>query len=349
MSIELIAGFDTITQDSSLDWNPGSAYSPGTGRLGGYSAQGVYPANYTVLQKTLPSLPTRYCGFAFNVNVYETLPIVEFFDNATSQVQLTTSGIGQFQIYSGSTLVATTSPYFYRTDAWYYLEFGITIGSLGYYILRVGEQVILSGTAGTQQSTNSSTNVIQFTIQNSLFGRAQVIDDLYVLNALGSKNNTFLGEQKIITSDLNSDYSIQFSRNSGISNYGQLLTEDGDTTYTSSNVVGNKDLFGIVPLTITNNNHGQWYWGNDIVCTKAVIVARKDDVGYRNIGITVDSGSTESIFPFSVSSAGFSVYFIPLLTTYESSSVIMENDPNTNAVWTEAGVNAIKLGYQLLG
>jgi len=348
--IEIIDGFDTNI-DSSLNWNSGSAYGANGGRFGGSSATGVYPATYTTFQKTLSNQSSRYCGFALLKNSYYPYDIVSFIEGTTPQITLSTGSQGQLQFYSGSTILAQTQPFFLRTNAWYYLEVFVNISLTGgSFILRIGEQTILQViNANTQQSSNAYTNIIQFTVANAINGNQQSIDDLYVLNNVGTKNNTFLGEQKVITSNVNSDYSVQFLRNSGITNYGQLLTDDSDVSYNSSNNIGDKDLFGIVPLTLTPNNFGEFYTGNNITATRMVVVARKNDVGFRNIGLVMDSGPTENVFPFSVSSAGNSVFFIPLLPTYESSSTIFENDPNTNASWTKTAVNAVHIGYKLIG
>jgi hypothetical protein len=364
MAIEVQNGFDTnIYNTPDIEWDSGSSWFPiSPGRFGGSAARGHPFLGVLSLQKSLGQVRERYFGNAFYINPnygYQPHPLFQWRDQvySTTHCWVGYSNIGQLYFQGPSGVLSTTLPYFLRLGAWYYIEGYAKIGSAdGAFEIRIGGATILLGSGcNTQSTVNNYTDGFQinYNIPGGYVyavGDPYYIDDLYVLNTSGPKNNTFLGEQKIITSDLNSDYSIQFSRNSGSSNYGQLITDDGDTTTTSGDTIGNRDLFGITPLTVTPNNYGEWYWGNDITSTKMVVIARKDDVGYRNIGLTIDSSSTINVFPFNVINAGYILsYIIPLLGTYECSYQIFENDPNTNTIWTEIGVNAVKIGYDLIG
>ena len=257
---------------------------------------------------------------------------IQFIDSPLSvQISINFDPIGRISVNSGSTVLAVTTPYFYRINAWYYLEVSVTIGTSGSFEVRLGQQTILSGTGvNTQQTVNNTTNVIFCNF--SYFGN---IDDLYILNTIGDYNNTFLGEQKVLTTQANSDNSIQFSRNTGANNYSNLLTYDGDTSYNYSMTVNNEDLFG---MTALGSYNGENFTGNDISATKTVIIARKDDVSERQVANVVVSGSTSEVFNTNT-----------LLSTYEAFVNYMETDPNTGDPWTSAAVNALNIGYKLTG
>jgi hypothetical protein len=259
--------------------------------------------------------------------------VIQFIDDPLTSVQISINfdSIGRISVNSGSTVLAVTTPYFFRVNAWYYLEASVTIGTSGSFEVRLGQQTILSGTGvNTQQTVNNTTNVIYCNLQ------AMYVDDLYILNTIGDYNNTFLGEQKVLTTQANSDNSIQFSRNTGANNYSNLLTYDGDTSYNYSMTVNDVDLFGMTALgSYTNQN----FTGNDISATKTVIIARKDDVGERQVANVVVSGSTSEVF--NTNNA--------LLSTYEAFVNYMETDPNTGDPWTSAAVNALNIGYKLTG
>jgi hypothetical protein len=325
--IELFAGFDVPDQLEFDSINTGYVVSAPDGRFGGGCAISPY------FQKTLTSVTTRIIGLAFYADGNYNPAVIQFIDDPLTSVQISINfdSIGRISVVSGSTVLAITTPYFFRVNAWYYLEASVTIGTSGSFEVRLGEQTILSGTGvNTQQTTNNTTNVIYCN-----FNYAANIDDLYILNTIGDYNNTFLGEQKVLTTQANSDNSIQFSRNTGANNYSNLLTYDGDTSYNYSMTVNNEDLFG---MTALGSYNGENFTGNDISATKTVIIARKDDVGERQVANVVVSGSTSEVFTTNT-----------LLSTYEAFVNYMETDPNTGDPWTSAAVNALNIGYKLTG
>ena len=86
--------------------------------------------------------------------------------------------------------------------------------------------------------------------------------------------------------------------------------------------VNEVDLFG---MTTLGSYYGENFTGNDISATKTVIIARKDDVGERQVANVVVSGSTSEVFNNNT-----------LLSTYEAFVNYMETDPNTGDPWTSA-------------
>lgn len=322
--IELFAGFDVPDQLEFDSINTSTNWGNAAGRFGGSAAFGPQ------FQKTLTSVTTRIIGLAFYADGNYNTAFIQFIDDPLTSVQISINfdSIGRISVVSGSTVLAVTTPYFFRVNAWYYLEASVTIGTSGSFEVRLGQQTILSGTGvNTQQTVNNTTNVIYCNLQ------AMYVDDLYILNTIGDYNNTFLGEQKVLTTQANSDNSIQFSRNTGANNYSNLLTYDGDTSYNYSMTVNDVDLFG---MTTLGSYYGENFTGNDISATKTVIIARKDDVGERQLANVVISGSTPEVFTTNT-----------LLSTYEAFVNYMETDPNTGDPWTSAAVNALNIGYKL--
>jgi hypothetical protein len=442
MSLEIIQGFDNALSsngvpdmewDSGSDWaNNAPAYNQGmgtpiAGRFGGY-AGGGNGNHVLLLQKSLARVSTRVFGMAVKFGGYYNHPgrqglynsftgLFNWREESTNlnHVVFGCTAVGELFFASGNNVLAITVPYFLRLNAWYYIEGKVTIGTPGYYELRIGESTIFSGTDITQQSSNAYTDGFIIGPNNHvyIYDNDYIIDDLYVLNNLGTKNNDFLGERKVITSVVSSDYSIQFNRNdsnkgiwsnsttynigdviqftdsfqdrgthyaistingnlgndpssnlpplfsggrwvitpaTATTNYQNLIDYDADTTYNYSENIGDIDLFTVIPLSITPNLYGEWYWGNNIDAIKVTIIARKNDVGYRNIAILVNSNTSTVNFPFNVISAGYSLgIIIPLLSNYEATFAILENDPFTGDTWTEAAVNACRIGYELIG
>ena len=328
--IELFAGFD-VSDQLEFDSINTNSWSNAAGRFGGSAAIGPQ------FQKTLTSVTTRIIGLAFYAYGNYNTATIQFIDYPLTSVQISINfdSIGRISVNSGSTVLAVTTPYFFRVNAWYYLEASVTIGTSGSFEVRLGQQTILSGTGvNTQQTVNNTTNVIYCNFSSNVY-YGWYVDDLYILNTIGSYNNTFLGEQKVLTTQANSDNSIQFSRNTGANNYSNLLTYDGDTSYNYSMTVNNEDLFG---MTALGSYNGENFTGNDISATKTVIIARKDDVGERQLANVVISGSTPEVFTTNT-----------LLSTYEAFVNYMETDPNTGDPWTSAAINALNIGYKLTG
>src|SRR5215471_4142203 len=194
MSIEFIDGFDHYTNGTNLarKWDSASngGISSGSGRFGG-GAFGNNAGAGGSAQLTLPALATRVIGFAFFPQAMNTnQAFIQFYDGATVQVDVRTGSTTgtQIQVTRNGTNLAT-STFAFILNQWYYLEFKATIGSSGYYEVRVNGTVWLSGTANTQATSNASFNKIV------LFGNNNILwygDDLYILNSSGTVNNDFL-------------------------------------------------------------------------------------------------------------------------------------------------------------
>jgi len=116
---------------------------------------------------------------------------------------------------------------------------------------------------------------------------------------------------------------------SGFSNIDDALGTDGDgdTTYISTATVGHKSEFDMENLPVSPLA---------IVAVSTKMRASKTDVGAASVRSYVDSSGTEA--------AG--VTHAPMDSVYNLKSDVFETDPNTAGVWTEASVNAVKLGVE---
>lgn len=102
-------------------------------------------------------------------------------------------------------------------------------------------------------------------------------------------------------------------------------SQDGTSSYVYSTVVGQTDMYGITPLTVTPQN---------IIACVTRAFAQKSDAGTRNISLNIKSGPTNS--------AGASIALFA--GTWSWTSRIDLTDPNTGAAWTATAVNNIQIG-----
>jgi hypothetical protein len=318
--LEIYSGFDIPTLTANYNWDTETSYVYGPGRFGGYSINNTY-FSYN-LTKTLSNQPTRIVGWANQISATASnSKILAFLDYDIEQISLQLTPLYEFQVWSGSVMLATTARDFIRASEYHYYEFSATIGFSGAFkfILDEINTVFNFSSVNTQQSSNAYSNRFRMIASGNL-------DDLYCLNTSGLKNNTFLGEQKIITSSASSDESISFIHNTGPSNFSAINSEDSNFNFSKN--IGDKDLFGITPLTE--------FHGNKINAVQTTITVRKDDVGVRKIANVAKVDGTEIVFPDFL-----------ILSSETSHTDMMENNPTTSVAWIETDVDSSLMGYKI--
>jgi hypothetical protein len=166
-----------------------------------------------------------------------------------------------------------------------------------------------------------------------LFSYADAVGDIYLLDGAGSApHNARYGDVRICHLMPDGDDSVQWTPNSGGTNYTQVDDsgtggQDEDTTYVEDSTVGHIDRYtmanlpsGFIPLAVEQQ-----------------IVAKKTDVGTREIKMKINSGGTNS-----------DGSVITLTTSYLLYKRIMQVDPTDSAAWTASKVNALKAGMEVV-
>ena len=335
MALRFIDGFDhyTIPDDLSQKWNSYNLtstsfpFGPTTGRRADSTALRIRNDTDWV-SITLDNQSTWYVGFAMYLFGNETSALMRFYDSdvsAQAYVNITSSGI--IQLYRGTTLIASSSNSI-PNGSWNYIEVRLTIAnSGGVFEVRVNEQVWVTYTGDTQQSSSLSTaNRI------SIYGRDVHIayDDLYVCDGTGSANNTYLGDVRVDTvRPSGAGNHADFSRQGGASNWENVddTSIDDDSTYNYSNTVGHKDSFDCANLpSVTGTING----------IQVSLGARKDDAGSRILRALARLSGTD--YEGSDLAPG---------TDYRFYRQIWEQNPDTSAAWTEAQINGAEFGYKV--
>jgi len=225
-----------------------------------------------------------------------------------------------------------------KVDRWYYIEFHVLAKSSGgAYEFRVNGETIAEGTGVdmAQRSWDGWTNLFQFGWSD--FGT--IVDDIYICDDQGSINNTFLGDVKIPAiipdGDDTSNWSI-----SGVGTNYQAVDETpvvavggevwDDTDYLYASVLDTKDLFTYSALDSE-------YSGATIRGVQVTTVTRVTNPQAKTLIVLCDSNATEA----DVASEKL------MWDEYGILTGVLETDPDTDVLWTPAGVNAAKFGIKV--
>lgn len=231
----------------------------------------------------------------------------------------------------GGSTIATSSPGVIAEDTWYYLEAQLRAVDGATANVYVNGTLVVSGT-GDFSDTASSV----FAAFGNTDTTVQIVyDDVYVANDASAYDDPF-GDVKIATLLPNADTAQADWAVTGAASGFDAIDDalgtngDGDTTYISDTTLNNKSEFDMEDLAESPDS---------IAAIQINTRASKTDTGTIEYTHYVDSSGTES--------SGTAV--APANGTYALVSDVFETDPNTAAAWTEAGVNAVKLGVEITG
>jgi len=276
---------------------------------------------------------TLIVGFAFK---FPSLPwasgreFLSFYDGTTLGINVKTAADGQFSIYLGTSLVATSTSAAIVADTWYYFELKVVCNTYtGSYELRISDTPILSA---TNQNTKNGSHDYHTTFR--LYGTTWVeaygprYDDLYACDGSGATNNDFLGNVRVSTlrPDGAGD-STQFTPSAG-DNYTCVdeVTVNDNTDYVSDGTSGHTDLYTYSDTTLSGIKA-------IAICTDC----RETDAKTMNIHNVCKSGGTQD--------DGSSV--IIGSCNFVQKQRILETDPNTSGQWQAANLNSAQFGVKI--
>ena len=336
--LRFIDGFDHISSAANrtlkydLSGSSSHVKESTEGRNGGNCVE-LYLATAGYLQKMLDNQNTWTVGFAFrmkDVLFSGSGPIISFMDsNEAVQCALYATAGGFLEVRRGTSSILGTSSNAMSVNSWYYIEMEVTINdSTGAVEVRRNgvEEIKLTG-VDTKYTSLSGAN--GFRLYGGTSSTRVLIDDLYVCDATGTTNNSFLGDVRVDTLFPTADgANTDFTPLAG-SNYENVDEDDpdGDTSYNSSNTATDKDTF---PVTALSSMAG------DIFGVQVNNTARKDDAGAQNLKGAVKVGATVYTDSAQV-----------LLDSYDDKRSIFEENPGTSAAWDQAGINAAEFGYEV--
>ncbi len=276
---------------------------------------------------------TIIVGFAIKIDNFISTQFIEFIppDQASAYTWriFIVSTDKSIQLYGGSSLGVSTGSL--NLGQWYYIEAKVLMSNgSGTAELKVDGVVVDSATGLDTITTGSTASVDKMVVNGSIILNVS-IDDFYVADTSGSGLTDYAGDVKIeqLLPD-GAGSSTQFTPLSG-SNFQNVddAQSDGDTSYNSSSTTGHKDLFTCGNLSSS---------ADTIYAVQIFNKFKKDDVGARTLRGKILSNVTEGNGATVGSDASF----------YNAHSDIFEVDPDTSSAWTESGVNAVEIGYEIV-
>jgi len=270
---------------------------------------------------------TWIVGFAMKGNTGNGDDILQILN----ALDLETNASGKIYIKRSSTTLGAsgdsgTEVNVFSDDAWHYIELKVVIDSVnGSWELRVDG---VESASGSGVNTGTPASAIDFELDYY----DQYLDDIYICDGDGTANNDFIGpafvEGLLPTSDGNSS---DWTPSSGTDNYALIDENPSDldgTDNVSTTTQDAKDTYGYADLTSTP----------DLIRGVQVNTdARKLTVANQDLAHVARSGTTETT---STSIA------VTDETDFATVSDVFEQDPNTSAAWTPAGVNAAEFGFK---
>jgi hypothetical protein len=332
MSIVWIDGFDlyssTVNYTSKGYSSTAGTTSFVTGRFGGLALR-VQSANGAVTF----GLPGSYTGLAWGFayrpsNLIASTLIAQFMTSGSIVCSLFLLATGALQFVRGSTTgtnVLCTTAVVASVSNWTYIEMeftqSATVGAVNIYC-----NGALAASATAVNTGATAINQLGYAGTNSGFNAVTSdFDDSYVKN-VATRN----GECKVETLRPSSDAAVQWTPNSGATNFSRVneAASDGDTSYVSSATVGQTDLYGVGALGSSPAN---------IMAVQVTVIARKDDAASRQLATVNKSGTTTSTGATRA-----------LGSTYQTFSDIYETNPDTTSAWTPTTVNGLQVGQTVI-
>jgi len=303
-----------------------------TGRLGGYCIELPYTGRTIYLTpEALTTDSMLIVGVAVQFTKLGASSFLRFYDGATLGMNVRLTLDGEFAVYRGTTLLATTSGLGIQIATWYYVEFKVIChSSTGSYEVRIGETNVLSASG---VNTQAGSHVYHTTFQLAQY-TADVptrFDDVYCLDGSGAMNNDFLGNMRVCAIYPNADTVAKaWTRSGGADNYA-LVDEvvcDDDVTYVESELTDQKDLYDYSVLSgIPSAIKG----------IQVNTICRETDAETFSLITVVKSGATESDDSPQVIGT----------SSYISKRRNLELDPDTGVAWTVEGINAVQVGIKV--
>ena len=265
---------------------------------------------------SVPPLPTR-------------LIFVPFGEAGTIQVDVILQGDGLLLVTRNGTPLGTTSVAL-NTGTYHFLELKVTIhNSAGSVVVRVDGVTALALSAVDTQTT-ANAYATQLVLGNGRLVAGNVVsdyDDLYICDGLGAAPfNDFLGDCRVDATIPTSDSLTQWTPSTGTAHYA-LVDETPPATadYLEAASAGLSDRFGIQALPLLTNPQ--------IYAAAVNLYGRNPEAGGRQIAAQMESAA--------MAATGSTLALTDAWLLHQS---FFFTDPSTGLAWTQAQLNAAKVG-----
>jgi hypothetical protein len=300
------------------------------GRYGGYAVDLYSTSYYAETPPWSGGNPTLVFGFAVRrvgSPIYDAF-IAALYASTSSKIQVKhIVSSGELEIRVGTTtgtVIGATTGAAIGTD-WVYVEvkvyFHDTVGTVDVYVDGVSR---LSVSGADTLSGTSIPDRLRLYSNSTIY-----LDDLYVLDGSGTRNNDILGPQKVVAVFPTSDVLSEFTPSTGSDHYALVDevavggTEEADWVEASS--AGICDTFG----------YGDVSDLGPIAGVQLSTIARNEGGSALDMISRVVSGSTTS------DDAG-----VECTSSRVDYLRVLEVDPDTTSPWSVSGINSAVFGVK---
>lgn len=340
MSLILLEGFDDGFAAYTKRFNGVSGSSEGPGRHGA-TARNLRGSGDFHDWTIPPALQhaTVIVGFALNkpnANAKTAVLVLMGDAGATTHLVVGYTGTGQITVSRGGAVLGSTDDGVLTQSVWHYLEVSATLSdTVGAVKMRL-DGVTPPGWADLTNvdTRNGGTGAVFTDVRQQGAGGTtdMYVDDVYVCNGAGTKNNDLLGDTAVYTllPDGNGTYSgMVGSDGNSVDNY--LLVDEPDepntADYVGSDVDGTKDTYTFGDLVPTTGT---------VVGVTASLYAAKSDAGTKSVRAVVRRGGVDATGADKT-----------LAMDYAPHDEVMESDPTDGTDWTIGNVNAAEFGAEV--
>lgn len=243
-------------------------------------------------------------------------------------LSLVRTHIGQMQVRLGrgggdSPAIATSDAVDLLTkDGWHYVEMAATCGPSGNVRVWVNGELVIDATGvATQRHNQAGWNSFGLGMNDTY----RHYDDFYVADSFGE-----VGEVRVDTLDPIANTSIADFAPVGTDAGWKAVSEampDADATHIASNTLGARSQFELEDASSSIQ---------DVIAVQVRGYAAKLDAGTRAVRYVVASGAAE---------AKGREHF--LATSYTHSFDVHDRNPLTDAPWTPAAIDALRVGVEV--
>lgn len=338
MALRFYTGFDYYDETQAARvWFGKLGGTAIPGRFGGQGYQWTNEPGYLITR--IPNASTVIVGYAFSLAYADpTNPILLFQDGTTStsspitQIDLRVTSDAAIQITRAGVTLATSLPNLFLFGFWNYMEVKLTVSdSAGAVQVRInGQTVVNIASQDTKTSGNNYANMVRWQTFASSGAFLHKLDDIFVMDNVGSFNNNFVGECRVQTQYTAADgFTNDFALTGAPTNWeavGETVMDD-DASYVKSSLVNAIDDYAMETLAVSGSIFG----------VQVNVANRKDDVGERTIAPVIRSGTTY-----------YEGNMFPCLSDYAVASTIWEKDPDSGSNWTNGSINALTVGTKIV-
>lgn len=335
MTLLYVDSFDHYSTDEIPDkgWSTSGVASIkiGVGRRGGNALGTTSTLITDAATQSFTDSDTIIVGCALKMGEFKDRELLIFKEAGGSEVaRMEHTSAGEIKLVSGGvTEITAVAAYDPNAYSYYELKYTKGTGSDGIAELRKDTSVILSISTSNETAQCSSLTVLE----NEAF-YDPLLDDLYILNGLGSSNNDYLGDVRVDVqyTDADGQYT-DFTASTGAASYTHVddVLTDNDATFTESGSIADKEVYSVDAATLGTVIHG----------VQQVVHNRKTDAGTVTVDLITDKPS----------GSGLKVNGAALATSNDFTFLlaILETDPDDSTTWTDAKINAEEFGYRIEG